>query len=118
MTSRLKAVFPDDWKYILNVYNNFISTDGTQKIDEAILLTLLEIGVRFGEKLSELHMNGFVEIGCGLAIPSLTLAKLGNSGRAVDVDSEVLIYVQDLKNHLGCNLKIDGLVKSQNQLRC
>jgi len=107
MTSRLKAIFPDDWEHILSVYKGFICSGGPQKADEVLLLTLLEIGVRFGERLSELHMNGFIEIGCGLAIPSLTLAKLGKSGRAVDVDSEVLIYVQNLKNHLGCNLKVE-----------
>jgi len=107
MASRLKAIFPDDWEHILSVYKGFICSGGTQKTDEVLLLTLLEIGVRFGERLSELHMNGFVEIGCGLAIPSLTLAKLGNRGRAVDVDPEVLSFVEDLKNHLGCNLKIE-----------
>ena len=107
MTSRLKTIFPNEWEHILSVYKGFICFGVTQKADEGLLLTLLEIGVRFGERLSELHMNGFIEIGCGLAIPSLTLAKLGKSGRAVDVDSEVIIYVQNLKNHLECNLKIE-----------
>jgi len=107
MTSRLKTIFPDDWEHILSVYREFISFGGTPKADESLLLSLLEIGVRFGERLSKLSMNGFIEIGCGLAIPSLTLAKLKNRGKAVDVDPKVLSFAEDLKRHLGCNFKIE-----------
>ena len=35
---------------------------------------------KIGERLSHLQPAGFVEIGCGMAIPSLTLVKLGNTG--------------------------------------
>lgn len=65
MTSRLKVIFPDDWEHILSFYKGFICSDGTQKTDEGLLLTLLEIGVGFGERLSTIDMNGFIEIGCG-----------------------------------------------------
>jgi len=52
-------------------------------------------------------MDGFVEIGCGLAIPSLTLARLGNTGiRAIDIDPKVLAWVQELKRRLECELEI------------
>lgn len=105
--SRLKAVFPDNWQYVLNFYRTFLLSAGTQAAPEGLLLALLEIGVRFGERLSQLKPNGFVEIGCGLAIPSLTLAKLGNrGGRAIDVDPKVTSLAEDLKDRLGCDLEI------------
>jgi len=107
MSSRLKGVFPEDWQYILNVYKGFLCSIGSQVANEDMLLTLLEIGVKFGERLSRLHVNGFVEIGCGLAIPSLTFAKLGHTGgKAIDIDPKVLACAEDLKNHLGCELEI------------
>ena len=57
--------------------------------------------------MSQLPMDGFVEIGCGLAIPSLTLARLGRTGvRAIDIDHKVLACAEDLKNRLGCELEI------------
>jgi len=105
MISRLKSVFPDDWEYILKVYKGFLSTTAAQ--NENLLLMLLGMGVEFGERLSQLSLNGFVEIGCGLAIPSLTLAKLGHTGvRAIDIDPKVIACVEDLKNHLDCELEI------------
>jgi len=106
MVSRLEAIFPDDWQSMLNVYKDFIYSTGSQPVTENLLLTLLEIGVRFGERLSRLHPDGFVEIGCGLAIPSLTLATSGHTvGRAVDIDPKVLSYAEDIRDRLGCDLE-------------
>lgn len=106
MVSRLNAIFPDDWQSILNVYKDFIYSTGGSTVNENLLLTLLEVGVRFGERLSRLHPDGFVEIGCGLAIPSLTLAKLSHTnGRAVDIDPTVLSYAEDMRDRLGCDLE-------------
>ncbi len=71
------------------------------------MLALLEIGVRLWERLSQLEPNGFVEIGCGLAVPSLTLAELGNrGGKAIDVNPKVISLAEDLKDRLGCALEI------------
>ncbi|RLG28920.1 hypothetical protein DRO03_08600 [Methanosarcinales archaeon] len=106
MVSRLEAIFPDDWQSMLNVYKDFIYSTGSQPVTENLLLALLEIGVRFGERLSRLHPDGFVEIGCGLAIPSLTLATSGHIvGRAVDIDPKVLSYAEDMRDRLGCDLE-------------
>jgi len=107
--SRLRAVFPRDWRYVLDVYKDFLASTGARAVNsEDTLLALLEVGVRFGERISRLHVNGFVEIGCGMAIPSLALARLGHTkGRAIDVDPEVLARAEDLKRRLGCELKIE-----------
>ena len=106
--SRLKAIFPDDWQYILKVYKDFMFSSGAKSVNEKLLLMLIEIGVRFGERLSNLQMNGFVEIGCGLGIPSLTIAKL-NSNRviAIDVDQKILDYAQDLNDSLECDVELE-----------
>lgn len=106
--SRLKAIFPDDWQYILKVYKDFIISSGAKSVNEKLLLMLIEIGVRFGERLSKLQMNGFVEIGCGLGIPSLTIAKLNpNRVIAIDVDQKILDYAQDLNDSLGCDIEFE-----------
>ena len=107
MISRLKSVFPDNWEYIFDVYKDFLSTICLQDTNDTLILMLLEMGVEFGERLSRLHLNGFVEIGCGLAIPSLTLAKLGRAGvKAIDIDPKVIACAEDLKNYLGCELEL------------
>ena len=104
--SRLKAIFPDDWQCILDVYKGFLCSIGPETATEELLLALLEVGVRFGERLSKVKPNGFIEIGCGLAIPSLTLAKLGNREvKAVDIDSIVLSLCEHLTKKLGCFLE-------------
>jgi len=105
--STLKTIFSDDWQYISHVYKNFLRTIGIQTATENLQFDLLEIGVKFGKRLSQLKPNRFVEIGCGLAIPSLTLAKLGKRRvKVIDIDPKVLTYVEDLKNRLGCELEI------------
>lgn len=107
MALRLKAIFSSDWQYILDAYHGFLRTNGSKVAKKQVLLDMIEIGVRFGERLFKLSPNGFVEIGCGLAIPSLTMAKLGNTrGRAVDIDNKVIGHIELLKDHLGCNLEI------------
>jgi len=105
--SRLKAIFPEDWQYVLGVYKGFLCCKSSQAVSEDLLFGLLETGVRFGERLARLPLDGFLEVGCGLAIPSLTLAKLGRKGgRAVDIDPKVLACAEDLRNHVGCDLEI------------
>jgi 2-polyprenyl-3-methyl-5-hydroxy-6-metoxy-1,4-benzoquinol methylase len=96
--SRLKAIFTDDWQYILEVYHKYICPPGDEPVSEKLLLILLEIGVRFGERLSQYQTNGYVEIGCGLAIPSLTLAKLGRSDiLAIDIDPKIITKAEEIK---------------------
>ena len=105
--SRLKTIFPDHWQYILEVYGRFASSWSTEPVGERLLLILLEIGVRFGERLSNYRKSGFVEIGCGMAIPSLTLAKLGCSDiRAIDIDSKVVSHAQSIREEVGCDFQI------------
>ena len=119
MTSKLKEIFPEDWEYILSVYKGFVCSAETQKVSEELLAALLEIGVRFGERLSKLNLNGFVEIGCGLAVPSFTLAKLGNKGKAIDIDSKVLSIVEALKDRLESDLEIQccDIFKNRPELK-
>lgn len=117
--SRLKTIFPDDWQYILSVYKDFICPPGSGPINEKLPLILLEIGVRFGERLSKVQMNGFVEVGCGLAIPSVTMAKLRCSGGiAIDIDPKIVARAEDIKQHLDCDLEIrcDDIFKNRPKL--
>jgi len=105
--SRLKAIFTDDWQHILEVYHKFICPPGSDPVNEKLPLILLEIGVRFGERLSQYQTNGYVEIGCGLAIPSLTLAKLGCSDiLAIDIDPKVVAKAEAIKEKVGCDFEI------------
>lgn len=85
--SRVKAIFTDDWPYILEVYRQFLSHPGAEAMNEIVLLIMLEISVGFGDRVSEYRKTGLVEIGCGLAIPSLTLAESGCPDiLAIDID--------------------------------
>jgi len=105
--SRLKAIFGNDWQYILDVYRQAASPSGAEQFEDKLLLLLLEISVRFGEALSNYQTNGYVEIGCGIAIPSLTLAKLGRPDvLAIDIDSKIIEKAQAIKEKIGCELEI------------
>ena len=105
--SRLKAIFPDNWQYILDVYRRFICPPGSAPVKERLPLILLEISVRIGERLSKFQTSGFVEIGCGMAIPSLTLAALGCSDiTALDVDSKVVSRAEAIRERVGCDFEI------------
>lgn len=107
MTYRIKEIFPEDWNYILEIYREFQFSLGCRNIPDEVMLLLLETGVRFGERLSQLPLEGFVEIGCGLAIPSLTLAKLGNNKvRAIDIDPGVMAYAGKLIKQTNCEVEI------------
>jgi len=112
--SRLKAIFKDDWQYILEVYHKFICPAGSNPVNEKLPAILLEIGIRFGERLSQYQTNGYVEIGCGLAIPSLTIAKLGRPPweslrtdvLAIDIDPKVVAKAEAIKEKVGCDFEI------------
>lgn len=105
--SRLKAIFSEHWQYILDVYRWFICPPGSKPVNEKLPLILLEIGVRFGERLSQYHANGYIEIGCGMAIPSLTIAKLGRPDvLAIDIDSEVVAKAETIRDEVGCDFGI------------
>jgi len=105
--TKLKAIFPNEWKHIMSVYNSFVKSSGAGSASEKLLSNFVEIGVRFGERLAGLEPQGFVEIGCGLAIPSLTMARLGTEGgKAVDVDPNALSLVEDLAQRLECDLEV------------
>jgi hypothetical protein len=106
--TKLRAIFPDDWKHIMNAYKKFVISSGAESASEKLLSNFVEIGVRFGERLAESEPRGFAEIGCGLAIPSLTLARLGiKGGKAFDVDPKVLSLVEDLAQRLECDLDVE-----------
>lgn len=105
--SRLKAIFPDSWQYILQVYRRFISPPGSAPVQERLPLILLEISVRFGERLLRFQKSGFVEIGCGMAVPSLTLAKLGCCDLiAIDIDPKVVSRAESIRERVGCDFQI------------
>jgi len=105
--TKLRTIFPNDWKHIMNAYKTFVASSGAGSASEKLLSNFVEIGVRFGERLAGLEPQGFVEIGCGLAIPSLTLARLGiEGGKAVDVDPKALSIAKDLAQRLECDLDV------------
>jgi len=118
--SRLKAIFPNDWQYILKVYHKFICPPGSKPVNKKLPLILLEIGVRFGKRLSQYQANGYVEIGCGMAIPSLTMAKLGRPDvLAIDIDPEVVSKAEAIKEEVSCNFEIrcDDIFKNRPKLQ-
>ncbi|MCD6347074.1 MAG: hypothetical protein J7L96_06620 [Bacteroidales bacterium] len=105
--SKMESIFKDEWQYILEVYSKFICPPGSKTVNERLPAILLEMGVRFGERLSQYQMNGYVEIGCGMAIPSLTIAKLGcRDVLAIDIDSKVVLKANQIKEKVGCDFVI------------
>ncbi|TFG90127.1 MAG: hypothetical protein E4H16_02385 [Candidatus Atribacteria bacterium] len=103
---RLKAIFPDDWQYIIAEYRDFVLFSGGKPVKDDLILMMIESGVRFGERLAQLNFNKFTEICCGLAIPSLTLAFLGKTGgKAIDIDTKILSFAERIRDRLQCELE-------------
>jgi hypothetical protein len=110
MEWRIRKIFRHEWKDILKIYKGFVLSNGGGHVMDDVLLYFIEISVRFGERLNELFASGFLEIGCGMGIPSLTLARLGRTNvRAYDVDPKVIICAQQLRKELACDIEIGCL---------
>jgi len=108
MEWRFKQIFRDEWMDILAVYKEFMSSYGQVSEHEEVFSYSIELGVRFGERLSELGNGGFTEIGCGLAIPSLTLAKLNcEDVRSIDIDPKIVSYAERVRDRAGCSTAIE-----------
>lgn len=105
---RLKTLFPDDWEHILDVYREYASSAGGTAAGDDLLLMIIEAGVRFGERLSQLPGHSFLEVCCGLGIPSLTYSFLSRTSvRALDIDPKILSFAEDLKDRLGCDVEFE-----------
>ena len=117
---RFNFIFKDEYKYVKEIYQEFINTTSAGNINDKILLLLLEIGTRFGERLGELKAKNYIEIGCGLAIPSFTLVKLGHKAvTAIDIDPGVMAFTEKIKIHLQCelNLKCFDIFKTRPEIK-
>ena len=103
--SRLKAIFTN-WPYILEIYRQCVSHPGAEAMTDTVLLIMREIGVGFGDRLSEYRKTGFLDIGCGLAIPSLTLAGLGCPDvLAIEIDPKSVSKKETIKEEVGGDWK-------------
>lgn len=63
------------------------------------------MGVRLGYIVAQRKPKHFIEIGCGLGIHSLTLAKKGINGEAFDLNLKGPLLGSKLASDLGLNLK-------------
>jgi len=106
MISEFKKIFKNEWKDIFKIYKNFSLSAGAQA-DDSLLLAFLEVGVRFGERLFSIPAGKFIEIGCGMAIPSLSLVKLGHKNiTAIDIEPKILSYAEAISKAAKCQLDL------------
>jgi len=106
MISKFKQIFKDEWKDIFEIYKNFILSAGAQANDN-LLLAFLEVGASLGERLFSIPAERFVEIGCGMAIPSLSLVKLGHKNvTAIDIEPKILSYAEAISKAAKCQLDL------------
>jgi len=106
MISKFKQIFKDEWKDIFKIYKDFSFAAGAQA-DDKFLLAFLEVGARLGERLFQIPAGRFVEIGCGMAIPSLSLVKLGHTNvTAIDIEPKILSYAEAIRKVVECQLDI------------
>lgn len=87
----------------------WLSASFDHTMTDGKLVYYLELGVNLGHLVSQYldkKEQRFIEIGCGLAIPSLTLLKLGfSNGEAFDSHTNSIILGQRLNEDLGLNLE-------------
>ena len=77
-------------------------------ISDTKILNLIEISYLFGEKIFSFGFKRFIEIGCGFAIPSITISKLGGSiVKAFDIDMKLLDYPKKIIKKYNINTDIE-----------
>jgi len=106
MSYKTKTIFPEEWSFFVKNYRNYLNEVGNYEISSYKILDLIEMGVLFGERVFEMSFERYVEIGCGMALPSITISKLGgNNVIAFDIDMTVLNFTK--KNIERCKANID-----------
>ena len=99
---------------IINIYfRNWTDATGYNPltVDSQYFASMVNVekDVRIAKAIAEHEPEHFIEIGCGLAIPSLTLTKLGYSGEAFDIGRGWFPYIDALKERLELDLKVDEI---------
>jgi len=102
-----KYVFGDYTEALLDFYIAYFneikkanSLDGTPEMDRILVELEIESSVRLGYLVAERKPSFYTEVGCGLGIPSLTLAKLGFDGAAFDINPNLINFGKRLAREL------------------
>jgi len=85
-------IFGKDSELLIKKYKDSLheSTKRMLRDIDSFARDYVERGVRLGYVAAKNSPSYFVEIGCGLGIPSLTLAKLGYNGEAFDFQTKIV----------------------------
>ena len=103
-------VFGRDTEFLIQIYIEQTKNANCDILPELEYLAgkySVERDVRLGHAVAQHNPRYFVEVGCGLAIPSFTLMKMGiTSGEAIDRNPEWFQYLEGMKSRLSLDLNV------------
>ena len=110
MGAQTQEVFGRDADFLIQIYIEHNRNRGNAPPPELEYLLSkysVERDVRLGRAIAQHNPRYFVEVGCGLAIPSFTLMKMGiNSGEGIDRNPDWFQYLERMKSKLGLDLNV------------
>ena len=102
-----QKVFRDRWPGMRAFYLDWLRRETGREIPEISVNRLIEADVIAGLQFCRAEFQGFLEIGCGAALPSLTIRSLGRSHvRAFDVNLEMVAKARGMARAAGVSLSV------------
>ena len=104
----MKKLFPAESRSMLVVYREWLQGDLRQNVDESRVSELMEADVMFGKRIFAGGFSDFLEIGCGLALPALTLKCLGGGYVwAFDLNLRIVGFAQRMSRAAGQKIRLE-----------
>ena len=93
---------------MLLVYREWLQDDLSKSVDESQFCELLEADALFGKRIYDGGFSDFLEIGCGLAIPAITVKCLGGGNvGAIDVNLRIMGFALRMSHVAGQNIQLE-----------
>ena len=104
----MKELFPSESRSMLVVYREWLQGDLGKSVDESRVSELMEADVMLGKRIYDGGFSDFLEIGCGLAIPAITVKRLGGANvRAFDVNLRIVDFARRMINAAGQKIQLE-----------
>ncbi|HDP95791.1 MAG TPA: class I SAM-dependent methyltransferase [Candidatus Aminicenantes bacterium] len=106
--SLFKTLFPLKWPEMIRLYHHWLEHNLNRAVAARWVLQLLDADAMLALNAARSSISRFVEIGCGAAIPSIAIARLGRRDvSAFDVDLEMVRVARKMINLAGVDVALE-----------
>lgn len=92
------------------VYQAWIQKELGRDVAEWRVIALMDADLMFGKRLFRTGISNYLEIGCGLALPSIAVMRLGGCNvRAFDISMDIVNVARRMRDAAGMNFPLGCL---------